>query len=470
MVENTLEKIRFGGVYDHVGLGIHRYSTDESWFLPHFEKMLYDQALFAIANLECHQITRKEKYAEVAREVFAYVLRDMTAPEGGFYSAEDADSEGEEGKFYVWTIAEIEKILGKEDAELYAKVFNFEPDGNFLEEATHKKTGANIPHLRKTLREVAIEEKQELPSLLAKLEEMREKLFKEREKRIHPQKDDKILTDWNGLMISAFAQGGRMLGEKEYLDAATRAADYCLATLRRGDGRLLKRSRRGKAGLPAHLEDYAFLVQGLLDLHESTFKTRHLQAAVDLTDLTIKHFADTENGGLFLTADDGEKLLVRAKEIYDGAIPSGNSVMALNFLRIARITGNKKYETAASKLFAAFSGFAAERPSACNVLMTALDFAVGPSLEIVVAGKRGEDATEKLIESINSSFLPNKVLMFRPGADEEPEVAKLAPFVRNQGLVKGKPAVYVCRNQACELPVTSVEDLAKTLAKAMGKE
>ena len=470
MVEKSLQKIRMGGVYDHIGLGIHRYSTDERWFLPHFEKMLYDQALFAIANLECHQITKKESYADAAREIFAYVLRDMTDSEGGFYSAEDADSEGEEGKFYVWTISELEKVLGKEDAALYVEVYNFEPDGNFFEEATNKKTGGNIPHLRKRLKDVAHELKEEIAPLRKKLEEIRKKLFEVREKRIHPQKDDKILTDWNGLMISAFAKGGRILGDKKYLDAATKAADYCLTNLRRKDGRLLKRSRLGIAGLPAHLEDYAFLIQGLLDLYESNFHHRHLEAAAKLTDLTLKHFSDNENGGFFLTADDGEKLLVRAKEVYDGAIPSGNSVMALNLLRIARITGIKKYEDTAGKLFSAFSGFAAENPSGCNVLMSALDFAVGPSLEIVVVGKRGEDATEQMLETIHSSFLPNKVLLFRPAADQEPEIAKIAPFVQNQGLVKGKSAVYVCRNQACELPVTTVEELEKTLMKALEKK
>ncbi len=470
MVEKSLEKIRQGGVYDHVGLGIHRYSTDERWFLPHFEKMLYDQALFAIANLECHQITKKEAYAKAAREIFTYVLRDMTDPEGGFYSAEDADSEGEEGKFYVWTTAELEKTLGKEDATLYARIYNFEPDGNFFEEAANRKTGGNIPHLKQRLKDIAHELKQEIGPLKSKLEGIREKLFVARKKRIHPQKDDKILTDWNGLMISAFAKGGRILNDKHYLEAATKAADYCLTTLRRKDGRLLKRSRLGVAGLPAHLEDYAFLIQGLLDLHESAFQHRHLKAAAELTDITLKHFADAENGGLFLTADDGEKLLVRAKEIYDGAIPSGNSVMALNLLRIARITGSKRYEETANKLFAAFSGFAAKSPSGCDVLMTALDFSVGPSLEIVVAGKRGEDATEQLLGAIHSSFLPNKVLLFRPTADEKPEIANLAPFVQNQGMVNGKSAVYVCRNQACELPVTTVVQLEKTLAKALGKE
>ena len=469
MVERTLEKIRLGGIYDHVGLGIHRYSTDERWFLPHFEKMLYDQALFAIANLECYQVTKKEQYAEVAREIFAYVIRDMTSPEGGFYSAEDADSEGEEGKFYVWERSEIEEVLGKEDAELYARVYNFEEGGNFLDEATHQKTNANVPHLRKPTTQVAEDEELTPEEMLARLEKIRAKLFKARKTRIHPQKDDKILTDWNGLMISAFAKGGRMLEQSEYLQTATKAADYCLEVLRRKDGRLLKRSRLGKAGMPAHLEDYAFLVQGLLDLYEATFQHRHLKAAINLTDLTIKHFTDPEAGGFFLTADDGEKLLVRAKEIYDGAIPSGNSVMALNLLRIGRITGKEKYDEAAEETFHAFAGFASKSPSGCNVLMTALDFAIGPSLEIVVTGKREDKETEKLLKKINSTFLPNKVLLFRPADEEKPKLAEIAPFVLNQGLIKGKPAVYVCRNQACELPVTTIADLEKTLDKALSK-
>ncbi len=470
MVETTLRKIRLGGVYDHIGLGIHRYSTDERWLLPHFEKMLYDQALFALANLECHQVTGKEQYARVAREIFTYVLRDMTAPSGGFYSAEDADSEGEEGKFYVWTQKEIADALGEEDAAFFGKIYNFTTDGNFLDEATHQKTGANVPHLTKRLYDHAADLGLELHDLENRVETLRGKLFQIRKQRIHPQKDDKILTDWNGLMISAFSKGGRILRESRYLETATAAADYALATLRRPDGRLLKRSRNGKAGLPAHLEDYAFLIQGLLDLYEAAFHHRHLQAAIELTDLAVKHFADKAEGGFFLTADDGEKLLVRAKEVYDGAIPSGNSVMAMNLLRLARITGSETYQKTADQLFAAFAGFVERSPSGCDVLLSALDFALGPTLEIVVAGKRGDPATEALLAHLHTQYLPNKVLLFRSTDVEKPPIATIAPFLENQGLVQGKPAAYVCKNQACELPVTTPQALAAILVKALGKE
>ncbi|MFP6900448.1 MAG: thioredoxin domain-containing protein, partial [Opitutales bacterium] len=356
MVENTLTKIRLGGVYDQVGLGIHRYSTDERWFLPHFEKMLYDQALFVIANLECHQVTGNESYAQVAREALTYVLRDMTDPDGGFYSAEDADSEGEEGKFYLWTKEEVTKILGKEKAERFMKVYNFTDEGTFIEEATRERTGANVPFLQVPLEIVARQLDLPEKTLREELETSRKALFEVREKRVHPQKDDKILTDWNGLMISAFAQAAQVLDEPAYLEAAQNAADYCLSTLRRKDGRLLKRSRRGNAGLPAHLEDYSFLIHGLVDLYQASFETRYLKEALALTDLTLKHFWDKEGAGFFLTADDGEKLLVRAMESYDGAMPSGNSIMALNLVRLARATGRTAYEEKAQALVQAFAG------------------------------------------------------------------------------------------------------------------
>jgi uncharacterized protein YyaL (SSP411 family) len=465
IVKTTLKKIHQGGIYDQVGFGIHRYSVDNEWLVPHFEKMLYDQALFAQANLECFQITKDPYFSETVDEILTYVSRDMTSPEGGFYSAEDADSEGEEGKFYVWEQEEIENILGPNDGTLFLQVYRFEKDGNFLDEATHKKNGTNIPHLRKSLDQHARDNNLAPQEFRKKIRSLHAKLFEHRGKRIHPQKDDKVLTDWNGLMISAFSQSAKALNQQKYLKIAQKAADFCLSELRQKNGRLLKRWRRGKAGLPAHLEDYAFLTQGLLDLYEASFKVKYLQAAIELVDLTRKHFEDSENGGFFLTADDGEKLLIRAKEIHDGAIPSGNSVMALNLLRVHKITGQEKYLHSAENLFSAFSGFLQKSPQGAEVLLHALDFSLAPAKEIVITGDLTSKKTLQLIKAVNQEFMPAKVLLFRPTDTENPKITKLSPFLINHNLVNGKPAVYICQDQTCQKPETELEELLKVLAK-----
>jgi len=465
MVKLTLEKIHQGGIYDQVGLGIHRYSVDKEWLVPHFEKMLYDQALFAQASLECFQVTKDPYFSRIVKEILTYITRDMTSPEGGFYSAEDADSEGEEGKFYVWTQEEVEQILGPKDAKLFQEVYRFEKDGNFLDESTNEKTGANIPHLRKSLDLHADLKNQENKEFRKKIKSLNAKLFTYRKKRIHPQKDDKVLTDWNGLMISTFAKSAKALNQTKYLNIARKAADFCLSKLRQKNGRLLKRWRKGKAGLPAHLEDYAFLIQGLLDLYEASFDVKYLRSAIELVDLTLEHFEDREEGGFFLTADDGEKLLIRAKEIYDGAIPSGNSVMALNLLRVHKITGKERYLNSSENLFSAFSGFLEKNPQGAEVLLHALDFKLSPPKEIVIAGELGSKETSQLIEAINQNFIPGKILLFRPTGNEEPEITKLSPFLINLNLVNGKPAVYICENQTCQQPETDPKKVVQALAK-----
>jgi len=466
MVEHTIQRIRLGGIYDHVGLGVHRYSTDRVWLLPHFEKMLYDQAILAQAALDAYQATGKAEYAELVRELFTYVLRDMTAPEGGFYSAEDADSEGEEGKFYVWKPKEVIQILGKERGERFCKIYNILDGGNFRDEASGSGNEHSIPHLQKSLAEIAKDLNLKSSKLAEELEADRRKLFTVREKRIHPQKDDKVLTDWNGLMIAAMARAGTILGEDRYTLAAKRAADFSLQTLRRKDGRLLKRYRAGEAGLPAHIEDYAFLTWGLLNLYEATFDVSYLQEAISLNDLTLKHFWDSKDGGFFMTADDGEKLLVRHKEIYDGAIPSGNSVTALNLLRIGRITGRAELEEKAAEVMKAFSLDVQRNPSAYTQLMHALDFAAGPSLEIVVAGDLKDPQTHTLLKALHKDFIPNKVILHRPlGSDAS--IMEIAPYTEFQAPAKdGIPQVYVCRNYQCKQPVSEAKDLARHLTEA----
>ncbi|NNE94223.1 MAG: thioredoxin domain-containing protein [Verrucomicrobiales bacterium] len=452
MVEKTLTEMRKGGVYDHVGYGTHRYSTDPIWLLPHFEKMLYDQALVAIANLEAYQVTGKEQYARTAREIFTYVLRDMTSPEGGFYSAEDADSEGEEGKFYVWTPEEVIEVLGKEDGEFFNATFNIVPGGNFVDEATRQRTGESIPHLRKSLNE----EDQ------ARFESVREKLWAAREKRIHPQKDDKVLTDWNGLMIAAFARGAQVLGDEEYRNAAVKAADFVLETLTTEDGRLLKRYRDGEAGLTAHLEDYAFLTWGLLDLYEATFDPRYLERSIALTGMTMEHFRDDDGGGgFFMTADDSEELIVRMKKIYGGAIPSGNAVSLLNLSRLYRMTGEGKYADEAEVLIKAFSEEVKKLPGQFPLTMCALDFHFGPSYEVVVSATDSESADE-MISALRKPFLPNKVVMLRTEQNAD-KLSKLAGFIETMVPQDGKATAYVCVEQTCNRPTNSIEQMLESM-------
>ncbi len=460
MVEVTLRAMRSGGIFDHVGHGFHRYATDDRWLLPHFEKMLYDQALNAMAYIEAFQVTGEEFYAMTARDTFGYVLRDMTSPEGGFYSAEDADSEGEEGKFYVWSEEEVNAILGPEEGNLYTTVYNFQPDGNFREEATGQKMETNIPHLTKPLADSAAELGIELSELRRRLAASRKKLFLEREKRIHPLKDDKVLTDWNGLMIAAFAKGAKAFGSDEFKEAARRAADFVLTTLRHPDGRLLKRWRTGQAGLPAHLEDYAFVIWGLIELYEATLEVRWLTAANELAETMIDHFHDDQHGGFFLTADDSEELIIRSKEAYDGATPSGNSVAAYTLLRLGRMTANTRFEEIGEGVLKAFSAVLEKAPSQFSVSLMALDFLIGPSQEIVLAGDQVE--LREMLSEVRTRFLPNAILVHRPDSGAE-ELVALAPYLEHQTSISGKPTAYVCSNYACQQPISSSEELREKL-------
>ena len=463
MVETTLRAMRRGGIYDHVGFGFHRYATDAEWLVPHFEKMLYDQALLAMACTEAFQATGKADYERTAREVLSYVLRDMTAPHGGFYSAEDADSEGVEGKFYLWSVAELRRVLGEEDGELAIAVFNATPEGNFVDEAHRRRTGTNILHLARPLPELAAERKLTEAALRSRLEAIRRKLFDVRAKRVRPHKDDKVLTDWNGLMLAALAKAARAFDEPRYAEAARRAADFVLTRLRRPDGRLLHRFRAGEAGIAAYADDYAFLAWGLLELYEATFDVRHLRAARALTDDLLEHFWDEEGGGLFFTADDAEGLLVRQKDSYDGAVPSGNSVAMLVLLRLGRITGRAEYEQRAEAIGLAFAGTVGQAPLAHTQLLVALEFAMGPSYEIVIAGQPDADDTRAMLKALRTHYAPNKVVLLRPSGPGEPAIVRLAPFLKAHRPLGGKATAYVCEGYACKQPTTSEDELLKTL-------
>ncbi len=456
VVEQTLKAMRRGGIFDQIGFGFHRYSVDEKWLVPHFEKMLYDQALLAMAYTEAYQVTGKSEFAQVAREIFAYVLRDMTSSEGGFYSAEDADSEGEEGLFYLWTPQEVEEHLGKEARDLFCRFYDITKAGNFEE-------GRSIPHVPVSLQVFAAREGMDPTRLRGLLRDGRERLFDVRKKRIHPLKDDKILTSWNGLMVGAFAKGYQVLGDQVYADAAREAAGFVLKNLRKIDGRLLRRYRQGDAAYPGYLDDYAFLVWGLIELYEATFEISYLEEAIALNDTMIDIFWDKQAGGLYFTGKGNEPLITRSKEIYDGALPSGNSVGALNFLRLGRMTGNAALEQRAEQLAQAFSRQVADQPMAYTQFLIALDFMIGPSREIVIAGDPAFDSTRAMVSIVQRKFLPNKVVLLRPQGPEGKRLAALSPFLEAMASINHKATVYLCEQYACQVPVRDVGQLEAVL-------
>jgi len=448
MVEKTLKSMRYGGIYDHIGFGFHRYSTDSDWLVPHFEKMLYDQAMHIIAYSEAYQVTGKSEYKETAKEIIEYVSRDMVSPEGGFYSAEDADSEGHEGKFYVWAEDEIKKVLDKEETDLFIKTFNFQREGNFLKEATREKTGANIVYLSKAISESNLKEK---------TEKIRKKLFEYREKRVHPYKDDKVLTDWNGLMIAALSKASQVFTEPGYALCAQKAVEFIFKNLWQKD-RLLHRYRDGEACIEGNLNDYVFLIWGLLELYEATFETKHLKDALELNELLIKYFWDHENSGFYFTSVNNENLIVRQKEIYDGAIPSGNSVAFLNLLRLSKITGNNEFEKYAEKLSKAFSSDINNSPIAYTQFMIGVDFNIGPTNEIVIAGDLRDVDTRKMLTEIQKRFT-NKVLLLK----SDSSIESVSNYVKDKVSIDGKPTVYICSNFSCKKPTNEINEMLKLL-------
>lgn len=457
MARKTLECMRRGGIYDHVGFGFTRYSTDRKWLVPHFEKMLYDNALLAYAYLEAHQATGAPLYARVAREVFAYVEREMTAPEGAFYSAQDADSEGVEGKFYLWTPEEVRGVLGEEEGALFCEVYGIRPGGNFQ--------GRSVPNLVDSpLETVAGVLGVTAGDLARRLEAGRARLLEARATRVPPHRDDKVLTAWNALMIAALAKGARVLGEEALAQRAVRALDFLWAHLRREDGRLLARYREGEAACPAYLDDYAFLVWGLLELYETTFDARFLRQAYDLTGQMLHLFWDDESGGMFLYGKDAEQLIARPKVLYDGAMPSGNSVAALSLVRLARLGGNEDLHRKAEAQMRAFAGEVSRDPAAHCFFLTAVQFAWGPTSEIVVVGRLGATDTEIMLRRARSAYLPLANLVFRPTGDEAAVIDSLVPFVRNmEAREGGKATAYVCQGYACQAPTTDPEEFAVQL-------
>ena len=456
MAEKTLEAMMNGGIFDHLGYGFHRYSTDAQWLVPHFEKMLYDQALLAMAYTEAYQATGKAKYADTVRKIFAYVLRDLQSPEGGFYSAEDADSDGGEGQFYVWKRGGIREILGSRDGKVFCDYYGVTDEGNF-------EGQTNILNIRRSTSEFAALNNLDEETFRLKLGQWRDKLFALREKRVHPFKDDKILTGWNGLMIAALAKGGAVLGDEKYLAAAEDAAAFVQDRLTDEEGKLLHRYRNGEAGIPAFLDDYAFTIWGLLELFESGGKAEHLEQALRLTGIMIESFRDTENGGFYFTSDDAEQLISRMKEVYDGAVPSGNSVAAYNLLRLGKITCDQKLIEEGTAVIEAFGETVKQNPAGFSMMMTALDFALGPVREIVITGDAEDNLTRQMAGLINSRFLPRTVLIRIDETYNTDKLKQIIPFTETRISIGGLTTAYVCENFQCQAPVNDVEELKALL-------
>ncbi|WP_292408176.1 MULTISPECIES: thioredoxin domain-containing protein [unclassified Methanoculleus] len=462
MVEKTLHAMRRGGIFDQIGYGFHRYSTDAEWFVPHFEKMLYDQALLVIAYTEAYLATGREEFARTAREVIAYVLREMTDPAGGFYSAEDADSEGEEGKFYLWTKDEVLRVLGEEDGERFSRIFGVTEPGNYRERPGGRRTGKNILRLRRPLASWAHEFSTTEEDLAWFVEDARQKLFAAREKRVRPAKDDKILTDWNALMIAALAKAAQVFDDPGYLAAAKKALSFVLANLRRPDGRLLHRYRNGEAGITATLDDYAFMLRALLEVYEASFSPGYLRTAVELSRDLVAHYRDRDRGGFFFSPDDGDAP-VRQKGVYDGAIPSGNSVAMYAIFALGRMTANLELEETANRVKTAFADTVREAPTAHAHFLTGLEFMLGPNFEVIVTGIRDAEDTTAMIRAVRSHYSPDSLVIFRPAEEESPEIAGIAGFTRDIEMIEGKATAYVCTNYACDIPTTDIDEMLRLI-------
>lgn len=450
MVTFTLERMAAGGLHDHVGGGFHRYSTDAHWLVPHFEKMLYDQGLLASVYLEAYQVTRRELFAETARGIFEYVLRDLTSPEGGFYSAEDADSEGEEGKFYVWTPEQIEAVLGAERAAAFCQAYGVTAAGNF------EQLGTSILHLEAPVADAA---------QARQLAGDRARLLAARSRRIRPHLDDKVLTSWNGLMIAAFAKGAAVLDEPRYARAAGRAASFVLAHLSDG-GRLRRRYRDGDARYPGTLEDYAFFVHGLIELFQADADPRWLREAMALGRRMLELFWDAEQGGLFLRGAGEAPLIARSKELYDGATPSGQSVAALDLLRLGQLSGDASLDARGRGVIERCAGLLAQMPSAYPMMLIATDMALGPAQEIVIAGAVQPASAAALLREARRRFLPRAMVVMRNAATRH-ELDALVPGARGQDPLDGRSAAYVCERFACQRPVTDPAALGELLGRAV---
>ena len=445
LVRLNLDKMARGGIYDHLAGGFARYSVDERWLVPHFEKMLYDNALLSGVYLDGYLATGAASYGRVVRQTLDYVLRYMTDAAGGFHSTEDADSEGEEGKFYLWTPDQIQQVLGPERGRRFCEVYDVTDGGNF--------EGRNILNLPRPLEQCAETYGTSLDKLLDELDESRRCLLAVRDQRVRPGKDDKVLSSWNALMIDSLARAGGVFGEPRYVQAAARAADFLLQQMSRPDGRLLHSWRGGQAKLDAYLDDYAFLIQALVRLYETQFDPRWIAQAVRLADLVLRHFADPQAAGFYYTADDHEQLIARNKDIFESSVPSGNAMAATALLRLGKLCGRSDYLEAADGIIQAAAGLFERAASGLGQLLSAADMRLGPMPEIVVAGDPTQAETAAVLADLRQRYLPNRVLACRvPGDQEDPP--QLAALLRGKDVTADEPTAYVCENFACQTPVS----------------
>ena len=437
MVAHTAEKMAYGGMYDQLGGGFHRYSTDAKWLVPHFEKMLYDNALLSRFYLHYFQVSQEPLAREIAAGILDYVLREMTDPAGGFYSTQDADSEGHEGKFFVWDLDEIKSVLGAADASLFNSFYNVTAGGNF--------EGRNILNVN--------------PSAPRPNPESLRKLFEHREQRIKPDRDEKIITAWNGLMLASFAEAGIILNRPDYTEAARRNAEFVLTNLTR-NGFLLRTYKDGVAKYNAYLEDYAFFIEGLVTLYETTGEFRWLSEGIALTDRMIEEFWDEDGGGFFFTGKSHEALIVRSKDYFDNATPSGNSVAAAVLLRLAILTNRERYRDLAQAVFSEMADSARRYPSGFGYALSAMDFFLSSPKEVAIVGKDAADI-QPLLQEVWRKYLPNKVVA--PNFIPESDLSGSIPLLQNRPLLEGRATAYVCQHYACQQPVTATSDLESQL-------
>jgi uncharacterized protein len=454
---HTLRKMAEGGIYDHLGGGFHRYSVDEHWLVPHFEKMLYDNALLVRLYLEAYQATHDPFFRQIVEEILTYVEREMLHPEGGFYATQDADSEGEEGKFFVWTRDEVMRELGEEVGEIFCRYYDVTDVGNF----EHK----NILHVTVTFAQLAKlfrREEREVTQLIA---EAKQKLFTVREQRVKPGRDEKILTSWNGLMIAAFAEAYRVLGNPRYREIACLSAEFLLTRLYH-DGRLLRSYKDGQAKFNAYLDDYAFFTAALIDLYEATFEPVYLDRAVELTNTVLARFWDEHGGGFFFTSSDHEALIARTKSAFDGAIPSGNAVTVFNLLRLSYLTEDQTYLARAEQTLRVFYDAMEQNPFGFSYMLGALDLYLHRPKEIVLFGDKDAPGTRAMLARIHELFLPNKTVLCVETAEHAQQGGrKLPSLLAGRSQIDGKLTAYVCQNFTCSLPVTDWEALKALLVE-----
>ena len=454
IIKVSLDRMAYGGMYDQLGGGFHRYSVDKEWLVPHFEKMLYDNALLSSVYLEAYQLLGDPQYRRVAVDIFDYVIREMSDKAGGFHSTEDADSEGEEGVFYVWNKAEIIELLGGQEAALFNSYYGVTDRGNF--------EGKNILNVIIPLDEFAKKQKIALSELSRRLAASRAILLKERDGRVHPAKDDKVLASWNGMMISSLARGYQVLGDERFLVAAERAADFIISDMM-SDGELLHTYRAGQAKVGGFLDDYAQAIAAMLDMYESTFDVKWINSALLLSDKMIELFSDDKAGGFYLSSVRHKHLLARTKPVRDSSVPSGNAVAALSLFRLSELTGRMEYRAVAYKTVAVSLGLQSKYPSSFAYMLLARGFVESDPFEIAVIGSRESVDTVELLANIRGGFMPYKVVsLLDPGQSQKNEVT-LLPLLANRNMVDGKATVYLCRNFTCKKPVTDVEELGSLL-------